>query len=235
MLPQELSFVAAEGYRTLRAVLTSRAGGSPRAFLVTGSAPAEGKTTSAINLAAAIAQGGSRVILIEADVRRPTIAATLGLNVQYGTEDVLIGEVDLEEALQVHRFDGVPVRVLAVRQAGTQLADRLSYAIAQRLVKRAKQLADYIVIDSPPLTAVMDALPLAQIADEVLIVARLGNPRLSGIAELAQLLVEQGKPASGVLLIGDPGASGGGYYYSPGPESRPGRRPQAAGPYPILT
>ncbi len=139
------------------------------------------------------------MILIEADVRRPTIAATLGLNVRYGTEDVLIGEVDLEEALQVHRFDGVPVRVLAVRQAGTQLADRLSYAIAQRLVKRAKQLADYIVIDSPPLTAVMDALPLAQIADEVLIVARLGNPRLSGIAELAQLLVEQGKPASGVL------------------------------------
>jgi polysaccharide biosynthesis transport protein len=228
MLPGEMSFASAEGYRTLRAVLTSRAAGAPRAFLVTGSAPAEGKTTSAINLAAAIAQGGSRVILIEADLRRPTIAATLGLTVRYGTEDVLIGEAELEEALLVSRFDGVPMRVLAVRQPGAELADRLSYAIAQRLVKRAKSLADFVVIDSPPLTAVMDALPLAQIADEVLIVARLGHPKLSRIAELHQLLLQQGKPPTGVLVIGD-AVHRGGYYYTAGNnhgrQSRGSRRP----------
>ncbi len=225
MLPGEMSFASAEGYRTLRAVLTSRAGGAPRAFLVTGSAPAEGKTTSAINLAAAIAQGGSRVILIEADLRRPTIAAALGLTVEFGTEDVLIGEAELEQALVVTRFEGVPMRVLAVRQPGAELSDRLSYAIAQRLIKRAKSLADFIVIDSPPLTAVMDALPLAQIADEVLIVARIGHPRLSRIAELHQLLIQQGKPPTGVLVIGDTASHRGGYYYT---ENNHGRQPRTS-------
>jgi capsular exopolysaccharide synthesis family protein len=212
ILPGEMSFASAEGYRTLRAVLTSRAGGGPRAFLVTGSAPAEGKTTSAINLAAALAQAGSRVILIEADLRRPTIARALGLTTQYGTEDVLIREAMLDEALTVSRFDGVPIRVLAVRSPRAELADRLSYAIAQRLIQRAKSLADYVIIDSPPLTAVMDALPLAQIADEVVIVAKLGNPRLSQIAEVQQLLIQLGKPGSGVLVIGDT-APRAGYYY----------------------
>jgi len=214
MLPGELSFPAAEGYRTLRATLTTQARGAPRAFLVTGSAPSEGKTTSAINLAAAIAQAGSRVILIEADLRRPTIAAALGLSVRFGTEDVLIGEVDLEKALVSTRFEGVPLRVLSVRQPGAELADRLSFATAQRLVKRAKELSDFVVIDSPPLTAVMDALPLAQIADEVVIVAKLGNPKLSKIAELHQLLTEHGKPPAGVLLIGQSGAPRGSYYYT---------------------
>jgi capsular exopolysaccharide synthesis family protein len=213
LLPGELSFASAEGYRTLRAVLTSRGGGA-RAFLVTGSAPAEGKTTSAISLAVALAQAGSRVILIEADLRRPTIASTLGLDVRYGTEDVLIGEADLEEALTVSRFEGVPMRVLAVRKPGAELADRLSYAIAQRLIKRAKSLADFVIIDSPPLIAVMDALPLAQISDEVVVVTRLGYARLSRIAELNQILVQQDKRPIGVLLIGE-SAPRGGYYYLP--------------------
>jgi capsular exopolysaccharide synthesis family protein len=212
MLPDELSFFAAEGYRTLRAMLTSRTGARQSAFLVTGSAPSEGKTTSAINLAAAIAQAGSRVILIEADLRRPTIAATLGLSIRHGTEDVLIGDADLKDALTVARFQGVPVSVLAVRRPGIARADRLSFATAQQLVKRAKSLCDFVVIDSPPLTAVMDALPLAKIADEVIIVARLGNPKLSQIAELHQLLLQQGKPPLGVLLIGAPAGSGSSYY-----------------------
>ena len=90
MVPTELSFGALEGYRTLRTMLASQARGRSRAYLMTGSSPAEGKTTSAIGLAAALAHGGSRVILIEADLRRPTIAQTLDLYVEYGTEDVIM-------------------------------------------------------------------------------------------------------------------------------------------------
>jgi len=214
MLPREMSFAAHEGYRTLRTMLTSRAAGEPRAYLVTGSSPAEGKTTSAVSLAASLAQGGARVVLIEADLRRPTIASTLGLELDYGTEHVVTGEVELAEALTVVKFEGVPVRVLAVHKAGMQLADRLSFAAAQRLIREAMELADFVVIDSPPLTAVIDALPLAQLADEVLIVARLGSSKLSKLSELHELLMEQGSYASGLVLIGESPMRRVPYYYS---------------------
>jgi tyrosine-protein kinase len=213
MVPGELSFLALEGYRTLRTLLTSRAAGKPRAFLVTGSSPAEGKTTSAINLAVSLAQGGARVILIDADLRRPTIAATLGLRLTYGTEHVLIGEVGLAQALEQVRFERTLVQILAVQRGGVDLANRLSFAVSERLINDAKELADYVVIDSPPLTEVIDTLPLAKLADDVLIVARLGASRLSKLSELHDLLVEQGTGASGLVLIGESPRAGG-YYYA---------------------
>ena len=222
MLPEELSFGALEGFRTLRTMLTSRAGNKPRAFLLTGSSPAEGKTTSSIGLAASLAQGGARVILIEADLRRPTISGALGLKVEYGTEDVLIGEVELTDALVPAHFDGSLLRVLAVKHAGADLADRLSVSVARRLVADALGLADFVVIDSPPLTDVSDALPLARAADEVLIVARIGTSRLSKLSALHDLLIDQGAYPAGIILVGDT-ATGPGYYYGP-TESEASRR-----------
>jgi Mrp family chromosome partitioning ATPase/capsular polysaccharide biosynthesis protein len=219
MLPTELSFGALEGYRTLRTTLAARAGGRSRAYLMTGSSPAEGKTTSAIGLAAALAHGGSRVILLEADLRRPTIGQALDLPVRYGTEDVITGQVELAEALTIAKFDGWPLHVLAVNEPGTALADRLSPSVAKQLVDQALELADYVVIDSPPITDVSDALPLASIADEVLIVARLGVSRLSKLARLQDMLRNQGIFASGFVLVGE-GARRPGYYYAPDHQGR---------------
>ena len=213
MLPAELSFGALEGYRTLRTMLASRARGRSRAYLMTGSSPAEGKTTSAIGLAAALAHGGSRVILIEADLRRPTIAQTLALEVEYGTEDVINGRVEFPRALTVAEFDGWELRVLAVRRPGAGHADRLSPSVAKRLITEAKSIADYVVIDSPPLTDVSDALPLANLADEVLIVARMGVSKLTKLARLHDMLVGHGTLPSGLVLVGESGPRTG-YYYS---------------------
>ena len=215
LLPHEMSLSAREGYRTLRTALTARGPrAKSRAFLVTGSAPSEGKSTTAIGLAVALAHGGGRVILIEADLRRPTFAQLLGLDFQYGTEAVLIGEVELEEALVPVRLEGTSLRVLAAQFAGSSMADRLSSAIAAKLVEDAKALADYVVIDSPPLTAVIDALPLAQFTDEVVIVARMGHSKISKIVELAELLAQYGASAVGFVLVGEaPRRLSGGYYY----------------------
>jgi capsular exopolysaccharide synthesis family protein len=213
MLPDELSFSAHEGYRTLRTMLTSRAAGQPRAYLVTGSSPAEGKTTTAISLAVSLAQGGARAILIEADLRRPTIGTTLRLRPEYGTEHVLSGEVELADALTEANFDGVPLRVLAVHRAGLQLVDLLSFGVAQRLIKDAMALADFVVIDAPPLTTVIDALPLAQLADEVVVVARLGVSKLKNLGELHNMVISQGSHASGIVLIGQSPMRRVPYYY----------------------
>ncbi len=210
--PEELSFGAAEGYRTLRTILRARAAGDARSFLVTGCAPGDGKTTSAMGLAAALAQGGSGVILVDADFRRPSIAEVLGLDVQFGIDDLLTGAADLDDALAVTKFRSTSVGVLALRHPDPDLADLLSLNTAADLMKQLKALSDFVVIDSPPLTAVSDALPLAQIVDDVVIVVRLGSTKLSQLWELHDLLVEQKSYPAGIVLIGQPAPRAGGYY-----------------------
>ncbi len=204
MLPSDLSIASQEGYRTLRTTLTVRGAASrSRAFLVTGSGPGEGKSTTAINLAVALAQSGASVILIEADIRRPTFARAFGLEVDYGVEQVLIGAVELHKALVPVVFGDKTVHVLAARRSGTDLADRMSYEVTSALIASAKALADYVVVDSPPLTAVIDALPFAQLADAVVIVTRLDQSKRNKLMELDDLLRRHGAPALGVVLVGD--------------------------------
>ena len=212
ILYSRMSLAAREGYRTLRTILTSRGAGESRSFLITGSSPSEGKTTSAIALALSLAQTGASVILIEADMRRPTIAATLGLTTRYGIEHVLTGEATLDRALAVATFEGVPVGVLAVHQPSIEIIDHLSLSVAERMIEDAGRLANYVVIDSPPLTAVVDALPLAKMASEVLVVARIGASKLNRLAELRNLLAEQGTYPTGVILVGDSSSRDMTYY-----------------------
>ncbi|MBV9818570.1 MAG: AAA family ATPase [Solirubrobacterales bacterium] len=212
MLPGELSLLAAEGYRVLRMMLDRGSRVAGRSYLITGSAPSEGKTTSAINLAASIAQSGSRVVLIELDLRRPMIARTLNLEVARGTEHVIAGRYELEEALTDVNVGGIEFRTLAVQAPRAQLADSLSYDTISSLVTEAREAADYVVIDSPPLTAVIDALPLANAVDEVVVVARLGVSRLARLVDLRELLSTQSASVAGVLLIGESPRAGTGYY-----------------------
>jgi Mrp family chromosome partitioning ATPase len=81
------------------------------------------------------------------------------------------------------------------------------------MLEEAMQLADYVIIDSPPLNEVVDALPLARAADEVLIVVRLGQSRLNKIAQLGELLAENGIRPSGFAVVGTPRPRRGEYHY----------------------
>jgi polysaccharide biosynthesis transport protein len=244
LLPSELSFGAQEGYRTLRTTIAARSRSTKsRAMLVTGSAPAEGKSTTSLALAAALAHGEARVILIEADFRRPTFAGSLNLATSaktngagfIGIEQVMTGRVELARALIPVRVDGTPLRILAASRSMGDLADKLSFALVRKLVNDAKAMADFVVIDSAPLTAVIDALPFAQAADDVLIASRLNHTRLNGLAELIDLLTQNGVAPTGVVLIGGhPGR--GDYYYAAEPigaseprRSRAGLEPSSKG------
>ncbi|MGA2013769.1 MAG: Wzz/FepE/Etk N-terminal domain-containing protein [Solirubrobacteraceae bacterium] len=214
LLPSELSAGVHEGYRTLRTTLAARApSADSRAILVTGAAPGEGKSTTAMGLAAALAQGGARVILLEADLRKPTFASSFNLAEFNGVEQVLMGKMALAKAVVPVRVDGAPLRVLAAHRSVSQLPGGLPFGIVRKLITDAKAIADFVVVDSAPLTEVIDALPFAQAADEVLIVARMDQTRLSRLDELDDLLSQHGIGNLGLVLIGDHPMRGLEYYH----------------------
>jgi len=208
-----LSAGSTEAYRSLRAILArprlgSRGGGS---VLVTSPGPSEGKTTSAINLATSLALAGNRTILIEADLRRPSIGRALEIAVDRGVVSVLIGQSTLEESLV--KPPGTPnLELLLADQSGPWGGELLSLPAAQSLIEEAKRIADYVVVDSPPLATVVDALPLVRPIDDVLLVVKLGVSRLDRIHELAERLAEAGITPAGFAVIGVPRGPESPYY-----------------------
>ena len=106
------------------------------------------------------------------------------------------------------------VGALLVDRPDPALSDRLSLPTARQLVHEAEALADYVVIDSPPLTEIIDALPLAQEASEVLVVVRLGRSRTGKLVQLGEMLTQHGIEPAGIALVGVERPARDGYYYT---------------------
>jgi Mrp family chromosome partitioning ATPase len=212
--PHQLSPAGVEAYRTLRATLTAgRWGdGRTRSVMITGASPSEGKSTTALNLAASMALAGKRVILIEADLRRPKIGSALGVRATRGIASVLIDGLPLGEALQTTDAYGENLRLLLVDRAGEWMADQFSLPAARGLVEEAKEMADCVIIDSPPLTEVVDALPLVQMTDDLVIVVRLGRTQTTRLRRLGELLAQYRIKPAGFALVGVSPTSEYGYY-----------------------
>ena len=239
LLLDELSPGGHEGYRTLRTVLAARARSSDsRAILITGTAPGEGKSTTALGLAAALAQGGARVVLMEADLRRPTFATTFGLDGDYvAIDQVLRGQIELSRALTRVKIERAQIHIVPARAYAQGVG--LSFPVVRKLVEDARAIADFVIIDSAPLTAVIDALPFAQVADEVVIVSRLEHTRLNKLDELDDLLSQHGVRSTGAVLIGEDPQRRNTYYYAsedqrmaPGPAGRTAARERGAHDFP---
>jgi capsular exopolysaccharide synthesis family protein len=222
--PTMLSAATAEAYRTLRTTLTAT-GETPRTLLVTGPTASEGKTTTAVNLASSLALAGNRVILIDGDLRRPAVGDLFGIKPERGVVSVLIENTKLEDALVPSGMHGVNLSLLLADYEGGWIADLFAIPAAEKLIEDAKSMADYVVIDSPPLNEVIDALPLARNVDDVLIVARLGHSRLDRIAQLGELLAENGIRPAGFALIGTPRPRGRSYQYYAASKDGAGRGP----------
>jgi receptor protein-tyrosine kinase len=199
--------------RGLLGASRSRTGGRSRTILVTGSSPSEGKSTTAINLASSLAAAGHSVILIEADLRRPAISNALGLNPRHGVVSVLIQSVPLADALVPYSNFGPSLNLLLADGEGGWISELFALPAAREMLREASELADYVIIDSPPLTDVIDALPLATYADSVLIVSRIGKTDLRKLSQLGELLAENGIRPAGFAVVGTARPRRSGYHY----------------------
>lgn len=230
LAPGQASPFIGEAYRTLRATLAGvrrERDALGRVVLVTGSSPSEGKTTSAVNLAASIALLGKRVVLIESDLRRPVLGRLFGTRPQTGgVVSVLIGKARLSDSLVQTETYGPNLQLLLAEPdyRGGWITNLFSTPAAAAMIAEAREIADYVIIDSPPINEVVDALPLAVTADDVLLVVRLGRSRLDKLHELGELLAENRVQPTGFIIVGTQRPSKGQYHYasnSSGPGSPP--------------
>jgi succinoglycan biosynthesis transport protein ExoP len=206
-----------------------------RTLLVASAAPGDGKTTVARHLASAAARMGSRVLLVEADLRRPTVALQLDVSSGPGLADVLIGASSLQDAVQSVALEQPSgerksVRTLDVLVAGAALPPNPGELIESRameiLLENVRSIYDLVVIDTPPLTAVSDAFPLLRKVDGVVIVGRVGRNRRDVAERLHHTLAGAGAPLLGVIANGLK-ATRGAYGYSYDYSYTPGKQPPA--------
>jgi exopolysaccharide transport family protein len=203
----------AESYRALRtSLLLSNLGAPPKVIMVTSALPQEGKTTTSINCAVVLAQKGIRVLLIDADLRRPSIHKTLGMGPRSGLSNVLTGSATLQQAIT--RSPTLPN--LDVLPAGTpppNPAELLASANMRDVLQELRGQYDHIVVDTPPTLSVTDAVVLSPRADAIVLVIRSGQTTKQALRRSRDILMQVNAKVSGVLLNAVDLSSPDYYYY----------------------
>jgi capsular exopolysaccharide synthesis family protein len=173
----------AEKFRFLRHRLTQLRHRRPVSLLITSSVPKEGKTLVAVNLAVSLATSSRRVVLIDADIRHPSVQSTLGLPLMAGLAEFLEEKADLASSMR--RVNPLGFYYLPAGKASGNPFELLESSRMRELVALATTAFEWVVIDSPPLVPFADAHHLAVLADAILLVAR---PRVTPRDMLRQVL-----------------------------------------------
>ena len=201
ILNQDAPFAIVEAYKSIRTnmkfVLSSSEG---KVIVVTSSMPAEGKSTTAINIGIAFSEMGQKVLLIEGDLRKPTVYKKLKLNNSKGLSSILVGFCKLREAVKnvYPNFD-----VLTAGPIPPNPSELLASANMTTLLEGLKEYYDYIIIDTPPLNVVSDPLVLAPKTDGVVLVVREGMTTHDHLKKALESIEFAGAKLLGTILNGN--------------------------------
>ncbi|MDE2058416.1 MAG: polysaccharide biosynthesis tyrosine autokinase [candidate division NC10 bacterium] len=209
----DLHSTLTEAFRTLRtSLLFSSAGSPPKSILFTSAQPAEGKTGLSINTAITLSQLGGSVLLIDSDMRRPSCHSPLELPLKPGLSDYLTGNADLVSIIKqttVPNLHCIPAGTIPVNPAELLASPR-----TKDTIDLLSQRFDYIVVDSPPIFAVADALILSTVVKGVILVVHGGRTPREMVQRAFKNLIELNAPVLGAVLNNvDIRGNGYPYYY----------------------
>ncbi len=204
---------SAEAYRALRtSLLLSGSGTPPKTIVITSPLPQEGKTSTAINCAVVLTQMGARVLLVDCDLRRPSIHRALGMPNRTGMSTLLATGKGFESIVlksqQIPNLWAVPAG-----PPPPQPAELLSSKFFLECLTKWKQEYDHIIIDTPPVLSVTDAVVLSVYADSVVLVVRSDVTTKNALRQARDLLLQVNARVTGTLLNGVDLTSPGSYYY----------------------
>jgi len=203
----------AEAYRALRtSILLSSPSHPPRSILVTSSVPQDGKTMTCINIAIVLAQQGKRILLVDADMRRPHIHRAFGLNSQMGLSNILTGSLNVNDAIQATVQPNL--FVIPAGPIPPHPAELLSSPLMQDLLRKLRDDYDHVIVDSPPVISVTDPVLLSVQTDAVLLIIRSGQTTAAHVRRARSLLQSVNAGLLGVVVnAADLGSPDYYYYY----------------------
>jgi len=221
----------AEGIKTLRTNLMFMAADQPpKLLLVTSPGPGEGKTLISTNMAIAMAQSGLKTILVDNDLRRPRVHKALGIDRPDGLSDVIAGDLSLDDAVSETKIPNLYALPAGhIPPNPTELMHTKSF---ERVIEELSQKFDRVILDSPPVGAVADALILSRSVDAVMLVLKYGQTRKEMLKRTVDQLEAIGAPLMGIVLNDiKKDAAGYGYayyYYRYSYEEKPSSRDKLA-------
>lgn len=203
----------AEAYRVLRtAILLSSAVHPPRSLLITSAVPQDGKTMTCANIAIVLAQQGKRVLLVDADMRRPNIHRIFGIPGRVGLSNILTGGAKVSDAVQTTVQPNL--FALPAGPVPPHPSELLSSSLMQDLIRKWRDDYDHLIIDSPPVISVTDAVLLSVQADAVVLIIRSGETSAAHVRRTRNLLQSVKANLLGVVVnAADLGSPDYYYYY----------------------
>lgn len=211
IVEKEPKSIAAESYRTLRTnIQYSSFDKEYKTIVVTSSEQGEGKSTTAGNLALSMAQGDKKVILIDCDLRKPSLHKKFQISNLVGLSDVIVGKSDLASA--VHRYNKNLV-ILPSGKIPPNPSEMLSSKTMTKLLETLKEGFDYIIIDTPPVQAVTDSQILSVKADGTILVVKSERTKKESVQNAIDLLKKVNANIIGTVLNGIDASRNKYYYY----------------------